>query len=166
MFKKILIANRGEIAVRVIRACHEMGISAVAVYSGSGSWASLHVRKADEAYPIGRLLQPESYLQRDKIISTWQSIPGRMPSTRAMDFFRRTRNSPAPVRMPGSSLSGRPRLPWMRWDRKLGPGNYGKGWDSGCAGDIPRAGFVRGGAGRCRAHRVSGHAESRGRWRR
>src|SRR5258708_40075163 len=52
MFKKILIANRGEIAVRVIRACHEMGIAAVAVYSDVDR-AALHVLKADEAYPIG-----------------------------------------------------------------------------------------------------------------
>ena len=67
MFKKILIANRGEIAVRVIRACHEMGIAAVAVYSDVDR-ASLHVRKADEAYPIGAPAASESYLNIAKIL--------------------------------------------------------------------------------------------------
>ena len=67
MFKKILIANRGEIAVRVIRACHEMGIAAVAVYSDVDR-ASLHVRKADEAYPIGAPAASESYLNIQKIL--------------------------------------------------------------------------------------------------
>jgi acetyl-CoA carboxylase biotin carboxylase subunit len=67
MFKKILIANRGEIAVRVIRACHEMGIAAIAVYSDVDR-ASLHVRKADEAYPIGAPAASESYLNIKKIL--------------------------------------------------------------------------------------------------
>ncbi len=67
MFKKILIANRGEIAVRVIRACHEMGIAAVAVYSDVDR-ASLHVLKADEAYPIGAPAATESYLNIPKIL--------------------------------------------------------------------------------------------------
>jgi acetyl-CoA carboxylase biotin carboxylase subunit len=67
MFKKILIANRGEIAVRVIRACHEMGIAAVVVYSDVDRTA-LHVRKADEAYPIGAAAASESYLNIGKIL--------------------------------------------------------------------------------------------------
>jgi acetyl-CoA carboxylase biotin carboxylase subunit len=69
MFKKILIANRGEIAVRVIRACREMGIRTVAVYSEADR-ASLHVRLADEAFLIGPPPSAQSYLNVDRIIET------------------------------------------------------------------------------------------------
>jgi len=67
MFKKILIANRGEIAVRVIRACRELGIPSVAVFSDADR-AALHVRKADEAYPIGPAPASASYLNFTKIL--------------------------------------------------------------------------------------------------
>ncbi len=67
MFRKVLIANRGEIAVRIIRACQELGLETVAVYSEADRTA-LHVRYADEAYHIGPPQANESYLRMDKII--------------------------------------------------------------------------------------------------
>lgn len=67
-FQKILIANRGEIAVRIIRACQELGISTVAVYSEADREA-LHVRLADEAYCIGPTLSKDSYLNLTNILS-------------------------------------------------------------------------------------------------
>src|SRR6202165_4524779 len=67
MFKKLLVANRGEIAVRIARACREMGISPVTVYSDADR-ASLHVRVADQAVHIGPSPSSESYLVIDKII--------------------------------------------------------------------------------------------------
>jgi acetyl-CoA carboxylase, biotin carboxylase subunit len=67
MFKKILIANRGEIAVRILRACREMEIPAVVVFSDADR-TSLHVRLADEAYPIGPAPLKESYLVIEKIL--------------------------------------------------------------------------------------------------
>ena len=67
MFKRILIANRGEIAVRIIRACREMGIESVAVFSDVDRRA-LHVRKSDYAYHIGPATASESYLNMDKIL--------------------------------------------------------------------------------------------------
>ena len=68
MFQKILIANRGEIAVRIIRACKELGIETVAVYSEADRNA-LHVQLADEAVCIGPAKSAESYLNMKNILS-------------------------------------------------------------------------------------------------
>lgn len=68
MFKKILIANRGEIAMRILRTCKEMGIKTVAVYSTADK-DSLHVRFADEAVCIGPAMSKDSYLKIPNIIA-------------------------------------------------------------------------------------------------
>jgi acetyl-CoA carboxylase biotin carboxylase subunit len=73
MFKKILIANRGEIALRVIRACREMGIASVAVYSDADAKAA-HVREADEAVHVGASPSSESYLKGDRIIEAAKKV--------------------------------------------------------------------------------------------
>lgn len=68
MFKKVLVANRGEIALRIIRACHELGIKTVAVYSQADE-DSLHVQLANEAYCVGPALSAKSYLNVANIMS-------------------------------------------------------------------------------------------------
>lgn len=73
MFARILIANRGEIAVRIIKACREMGITSIAIYSDADS-NSLHARIADEAYNIGAAPASESYLNSEKIISLAKEV--------------------------------------------------------------------------------------------
>ena len=72
-FSKVLIANRGEIALRVIRACHELGIKTVAVYSEADRNAP-HVRFADESVCIGEAPSNKSYLLGDKIIVKFENM--------------------------------------------------------------------------------------------
>ena len=101
MIEKILIANRGEIAVRVIRACREMGIRTVAVYSEADKDA-LHTQLADEAVCIGPAPSAESYLNMQNIISAAQ-----MQSIRDSDSFLKTANLQNCVNSARSHISDR-----------------------------------------------------------
>ena len=95
MFNKILIANRGEIAVRILNACRELKIQTVAVYSEADANA-LHVRCADEAIHIGEAPSTESYLRADRIIDAARNSTAARRFIPAMDFWQKTRPSPMP----------------------------------------------------------------------
>ena len=99
MFTKILIANRGEIACRIIRACRDMKIGTVAVYSEADRDA-LHVRMADEAYHIGPAASSESYLRGEKIIDAAQRSGAEAIHPPAIGATEFTRGSPKFRRTP------------------------------------------------------------------
>ena len=103
MFRKIMIANRGEIALRVIRACREMGNATVIAHSEADR-DSLPVRMADEAACIGPAPPAESYLEIDAIIAACR-VGGADPCIPAMVFCRKTRNSPSGCALPASPSS-------------------------------------------------------------
>ena len=107
MFKRILIANRGEIAVRIIRACRELGIESVAVYSDADR-AALHVREADHAYPVGPAPAAESYLNTDENSRSRQAHRRRRGSSRLRLFLRERRSSRARCRQAGLTWIGPP----------------------------------------------------------
>lgn len=87
MIRKLLVANRGEIAVRIIRACREMGIETVAIYSEADREA-LHAKLADEAVCIGPAALSESYLSMERIISA-TIVTGAQEFIRDLGFYRK-----------------------------------------------------------------------------
>ena len=110
MFSKILVANRGEVAVRIIRACKEMGIETVAVYSEADR-NSLPVALADERICIGGNAAAESYLNQKNIISAALATN----SEAAMAFFPKMQALPSFAKKTALSLSARKArlsLPW------------------------------------------------------
>ena len=106
-FNRVLIANRGEVAVRVIRALHELGIEAVAVYSTADEEA-LHTRLADRAVCIGPAAAGESYLKIPSVIAAATTTVAR-PSTPAGASSPRT--PPSPKRAPRTTWSSSARPP-------------------------------------------------------
>ena len=102
--KKVLVANRGEIAIRIFRACSELNIRTVAIYSKEDTGA-YHRYKADEAYLVGEGKKPiEAYLDIEAIIETAKDMMS-MRFTQAMGFCPRISNSPDVVRKKGLFLS-------------------------------------------------------------
>jgi hypothetical protein len=115
MFTKILIANRGEIACRVIRTARRMGVRTVAVYSEADANAR-HVRLADEAVCIGPAAARESYLVGERILDA-AAVPARRRPSGLRLSLRERPSSPTPARPPESSSSVRRRqrsAPWVR----------------------------------------------------
>ncbi|HHJ49283.1 MAG TPA: ATP-grasp domain-containing protein, partial [Phaeodactylibacter sp.] len=131
--KKILIANRGEIACRIIRTARRMGIATVAVYSETDR-SALHVRRADEAYLIGPAPSSESYLRGDKIIETALKAgadaihPGYGFLSEQADFAQAVEDAglvfigprPESIRIMGSKLAAKEAV--SRYDIPLVPG--------------------------------------------
>ena len=103
-FKKVLVANRGEIAMRIFRACHDLGLQTVAIYSNEDTYAAFRTA-ADESYLIGENESPlGAYLDIPRIIelATMHECDAIHPG---YGFLSETVNSPAPVSRPASNSS-------------------------------------------------------------
>jgi hypothetical protein len=117
MFEKVLIANRGEIAVRIVRALEELGVASVAVYSELDRDAP-HVRRAGEAYNLGDGPASENYLNVEKILDAAARAGASRRSTRATGSWPRTPPSHRRARTRASCSSGRRRARSRRWAQR------------------------------------------------
>ncbi len=121
--KKILVANRSEIAIRVFRAANELGLKTVAVYAEEDKLA-LHRFKADEAYLIGKGKGPvEAYLQIDEYIRIAR-ISGADAIHPGYGLLSESPNSWMPAKMPASPSSGRARRPCATWATRWPPATW------------------------------------------
>lgn len=108
MFQKILIANRGEIAVRIIRTARKLGIRTVAVYAADDA-PSVHVSLADEAFLLQGTSLKETYLNQELLIR-WHGNPGHRLSIRDMAFYRKMLRLLKKRKKPALFSSGQPRI--------------------------------------------------------
>lgn len=118
MIKKILVANRGEIAMRIFRTCRVMNIATVAIYTRVDRGA-LHVRYAEEAYCISDSPEDTSYLKPEKILQIAKRR--ELPFIRDMAFCLRMQTSPVVVRKRGLSLLVRVPILLPEWVLRLRP---------------------------------------------
>ena len=119
--QKVLVANRGEIAIRIFRACHDLGIHTVAIYSNEDTY-SLFRTKADEAYLVGEKKSPlGAYLDIPGIIGSGQAPRRRPPSIPATASCRRTPTLPEPARKTASCSSAPLPRCWRRWATSSAP---------------------------------------------
>ncbi len=153
MFEKVLIANRGEIALRIHRACHEMGIRTVAVHSTADADA-MHVRLADESVCIGPPPSKASYLNIPAIISA-ATIAGADAIHPGIGFLSENAKFAAMVEEHGIAFIGpSPEHLSMMGDKVAGQG------DGGGAGPAHRAGLRRRGHRGWRGHRGRARASA------
>ena len=162
MFGKILIANRGEIAVRIIRACREMGIRTVAVYSEADKDA-LHTQLADEAVCIGKAASTDSYLNMERILSATIATkaeaihPGFGFLSENSRFVEMCEKCNVAFIGPSAEVIS-------RMGNKSEAKHYAKSQSSGSSGNKRAGLYSRTGTGSCKGDRLSGHDQGIRRW--
>lgn len=117
--RKVLVANRGEIAIRVMRTCKELGIATAAVYSEADR-SALHVRTADQAYFVGPPPSRESYLVQQRIIDAAKQA-GADAIHPGYGFLSENASFVRACEPPASPSSVRPPPPWTPWARRPAP---------------------------------------------